>query len=491
MSVTRRTHIPAPARAVRALALALACVVALAAPVALPGPALAEEADAPSYSASEEPSISSPVAFLMDLDTGTVLLDKDAEAQSYPASTTKVMTALLALENASLDDTVTMEQADFDELSADSSLAGLQVGETITVRDLLACLLLPSGNEAAYALARHVSGDWRTFVDLMNARAAELGCTGTHFANPCGLHSDDHYTTAHDLALILAAAVAHPEFCEIAGASSWDLPATNLSAARTLESTDLLVDPESPVYMGETVVAGKTGYTGDAGKCLVVAAESGGMRLAGVVMGASSAVDASGVSENFYDMRSMLEWGFGAWETGNVVAQGDALAVAPVTLSTDGEEVSALATGDIFATVPRGTTISDLTIEVPWTEDLRAPLEQGEDLGEVTVSLGGRVLGTVGVAAAHAMGLSLVAFAFDWLSDPLNAVVAVVVFVAIVTLVGLVASGRSRKRARSRYRLSVGERPRMAPGAGGRRLETPGSHGHHARHARHGTPHRR
>lgn len=477
------------ARTARALALALAVSVALVSLVSLPGVAMAEEGV--TYSASEEPSLSSPVAFLMDLDTGTVLLDRDADAQRYPASTTKVMTALLVLENASLDDVVTMEQADFDELSADSSLAGLQVGESLTVRDLLACLLLPSGNEAAYALARHVSGDWQTFVGLMNARALELGCTGTHFANPCGLHDDDHYVTAHDLARIFSAAMEHPEFREIAGASTWDLPATNLSSARTLETTNLLSDPESAVYMGEAIVAAKTGYTGEAGKCLVVGAERDGMRLVGVVLGASATTDASGVSENFYDMRSMLEWGFGAWTTGDVVAQGDLLAMAPVSLSTDGDEVGAVATGGILATVPRGTTVADLTITVPWTEDLRAPLEEGEGLGEVTVALGDRTLGTVGVAAAHAMGLSLVAFAFDWLSNPLNTVVAVVVFVAALILVWLVATSGSRRRARarSRYRISVGERPRVAPGAGGRRLEVPSS----PRGARpkHGAHHRR
>lgn len=481
----RRAALSLPLRAA-----ALALGLALALPCALATPARADEGGGATYSASEEPSLASPSAFLMDLDTGTVLLAKDADSRRYPASTTKVMTALLVLERASLDDVVTMDQADFDELTSDSSTAGLQVGETLTVRDLLACLLLPSGNEAAYALARHVSGDWQSFVELMNARAAELGCSGTHFANPCGLHADDHYTTAHDLALIFSAAMAHAEFAEIAGASSWELPATNLSAARTIETTNLLSDPDSAVYMGDTIVAAKTGYTGDAGKCLAVGAQRDGMRLVGVVLGASSVADASGVTENFYDMRTMLEWGFGAWTTCDVVSAGDVLATAPVELSTDGDEVDVAATGDVLATVPRGTTVADLTVEVPWTEPLRAPLDQGKGLGVATVSLDGRVLGTVGVATAHAMGLSLVAFAFDWLSDPLNTVVAVVVFVAVAVLVWLVATSGSRRRARnrSRYRISVGERPRVSPGAGGRRLEVPSQHG---RGPRHGAHHRR
>ena len=197
----------------RVLAVLLACVLALVgAGTALPVAALAEEG---AYSAAEPPSITSPRALMVELETDTTLFERDADERCYPASITKVMTAIVVLENADLDAEVTVEESDFDELTWDSSVADLKAGETLSVRDLLACLLLPSGNDAAYVLARYVGGgDWHAFVDLMNEKAAELGCENTHFVNPCGLHDDDHYTTARDLVTIFEEALSLPDFVE-------------------------------------------------------------------------------------------------------------------------------------------------------------------------------------------------------------------------------------------------------------------------------------
>ena len=146
--------------------------------------------------ASDAPATNAEAALLISPDTGLVLYEKNADERRYPASTTKIMTALLVLENVDdLSATVTAQASDFETLEADSSSAGIKEGETVTIENLLYGLMLPSGNECAYMLARYVSGDYQSFVDLMNQRAAELGCTGTHFVNPCGLHDDDHYTT--------------------------------------------------------------------------------------------------------------------------------------------------------------------------------------------------------------------------------------------------------------------------------------------------------
>ncbi|OUP39086.1 D-alanyl-D-alanine carboxypeptidase family protein [Olsenella sp. An188] len=475
----RRTVTARPLLASLALAALLAGgALTLATPVA----ALADDGSAAadaSYSASVPPELSSPAAFLVDPVTGTVLLEKNADEQREPASTTKVMTALVVLENADLDDQVTVEASDFDEVTADSSVAGLVAGETLSVRDLLACLLLPSGNDASYVLARYVAGDWQSFVAMMNEKAAELGCTGTHFANPCGLPDDAHYTTARDLATIFSAAAEHPEFVEIAGSATWDLPATSGNPARTLRTTDLLVDPESPVYMDGVVTAGKTGYTGDAGKCLVVGAEKDGMSLVGVVLGASDAADASGVTENFYDMRTMLDWGFGAWEYGEVVSAGDVLLAADVTLSTDGEAVDAQSAGAVVATVPRGTTLADLTLVPAWegteegTDSFQAPLEQGDALGTVAVSLDGRELGSVGVVAARAMGLSIPAFVMWWLSDPVHAAIAVACVVLVFVAIGVTSSLLRRRGGRPHYEMAVGQRRSVAPGVRSQRLSMP------------------
>ena len=166
--------------------------------------------------ASEAPAVTATAALLISPDSDMVLYEKNADEKRYPASTTKIMTALLTLENVKdLNETVTAEQGDFAKVTSDSSNADIKVGETVRVIDLLYALMLPSANEAAYMLARHVGGTSEHFVDMMNTRAEELGCTGTHFCNPCGLHEEDHYTTARDLYLIAREAMKNDTFTNI------------------------------------------------------------------------------------------------------------------------------------------------------------------------------------------------------------------------------------------------------------------------------------
>lgn len=162
------------------------------------------------------PDITAESAILMDAASGAVLYGKDEESKQYPASITKVMTALLAIENCSMDDIVTFSNEAVNGIEPGSSSAGINVGAQLTVEDTLYALMLVSANEAASALAEHISGSNEAFAELMNQRAAELGCTGTHFTNPHGLPDEDHYTTAHDMALILQQAMKYDEFRTIA-----------------------------------------------------------------------------------------------------------------------------------------------------------------------------------------------------------------------------------------------------------------------------------
>lgn len=473
-----------PLRPVAALAEGADAAAAQAAPTA---PAAPDQAAA--ASADEPPAVASPSALLLDADTGRVLFERDADARRFPASTTKVMTALLVLENCSLDEQVTVEASDFDEVTAQSSVSGLREGDVLSVRDLLACLLVPSGNDAAYVLARHVAGSWQSFVDMMNERAAQLGCGGTHFANPCGLHDENHYTTARDLSAIMRAALAHPEFCEVAGSATWELPATPASPARTLRTTDLLLREGSPVYMGDEVVAAKTGYTDDAGKCLVAAARRDATTLVGVALGASNAPDADGVTPNFRDLHDLFEWGLSAWETTTVVHAGDEVAQAGVTLSSDGERVAAVAGSDVLATVPRGTTLADLDVSCDWDAPFQAPVEAGQDLGRATLSQGGAVLGEVSLSARDAMALSVPALVLWWLSDPLHAllVAAVVAAVAGAAVAGVVVA--RRRRSSAPYRVQVVADGRFRPKAHGGNASSLAAHDVRRAHTDRTTPH--
>lgn len=448
-------------RAALAATLIAAVATPIASPIALfaPSVALAEDTG---YNADTPPELQAQSAYLKDRTTGTVLLNINSGDRRYPASTTKVMTALLVLENAKLDDTVTIAEEDFAALDENSMTAGLEVGETLTVQDMLACLLLPSANECAYALARHVSGSVDSFVELMNARAKELGCKNTNFVNPCGLHDDNHYTTAYDLSLIFDAALQLPDFVEIAGSTTWELPATNMQEARTIESTDELTNANGPVYV-EGVQAAKTGYTEAAGRCLVAAAAQGDMNLMGVVLGAPNTDSGSGVTANFVDMYTMFMWGFEAWQSGAVISEGADLGTAPVAQSSDGDEVGLVALEAFNATVPIDTKTSDLTITPAWKEELTAPISATQELGTVTVSLDGQELGTVKVGAATTMRASLFAKIGAFLSSPLNIIISILV----IALAGILAYvGFSVVRAR---------RHQVFGGRGSRRYRQPAS----------------
>lgn len=450
-------------RAALAATLIAAVATPIASPIALfaPSVALAEDTG---YNADTPPELQAQSAYLKDRTTGTVLLNINSGDRRYPASTTKVMTALLVLENAKLDDTVTIAEEDFAALDENSMTAGLEVGETLTVQDMLACLLLPSANECAYALARHVSGSVDSFVELMNARAKELGCKNTNFVNPCGLHDDNHYTTAYDLSLIFDAALQLPDFVEIAGSTTWELPATNMQEARTIESTDELTNANGPVYV-EGVQAAKTGYTEAAGRCLVAAAAQGDMNLMGVVLDAPDTDAGSGVTANFVDMYTMFMWGFEAWQSGAVISEGADLGTAPVAQSSDGDEVGLVALEAFNATVPIDTKTSDLTITPTWKEELTAPISATQELGTVTVSLDGQELGTVKVGAATTMRASLFAKIGAFLSSPLNIIISILV----IALAGILAYvGFSVVRAR---------RHQVFGGRGSRRYRQPAGRG--------------
>lgn len=448
-------------RAALAATLIAAVATPIASPIALfaPSVALAEDTG---YNADTPPELQAQSAYLKDRTTGTVLLNINSGDRRYPASTTKVMTALLVLENAKLDDTVTIAEEDFTALDENSMTAGLEVGETLTVQDMLACLLLPSANECAYALARHVSGSVDSFVELMNTRAKELGCKNTNFVNPCGLHDDNHYTTAYDLSLIFDAALQLPDFVEIAGSTTWELPATNMQEARTIESTDELANANGPVYV-EGVQAAKTGYTEAAGRCLVAAAAQSDMNLMGVVLGAPNTDSGSGVTASFVDMYTMFMWGFEAWQSGAVISEGADLGTAPVAQSSDGDEVGLVALEAFNATVPIDTKTSDLTITPTWKEELTAPISATQELGTVTVSLDGQELGTVKVGAATTMRASLFAKIGAFLSSPFNIIISILV----IALAGILAYvGFSVVRAR---------RHQVFGGRGTRRYRQPAS----------------
>jgi serine-type D-Ala-D-Ala carboxypeptidase (penicillin-binding protein 5/6) len=258
--------------------------------------------ETPHFPYGAAPSVTARAAYLFDADTGLILYAKDADEQLPQASCTKIMTALIALERLPLDHVITIGADAHALVRPDSSFMGLGTGEKLTLEELLYGLILPSGNDAAVAIADGVAGSVPAFVALMNQRAQQLGLTHTHFENPHGLDATGHYTSAHDLAVLAAVALRNPAFRKIVSTRVHNIPATSEHKAYQLASgNDLLGGALSP-YPGAIGV--KPGYTGPAGFCMAFAAVRHGHLIVGAVLRDPS------WRVRIVDMRALLDWGF-------------------------------------------------------------------------------------------------------------------------------------------------------------------------------------
>ena len=232
------------------------------------------------------PQVYAESAIVMEASTGTILYSKNIDQQMYPASITKIMTMLLALEHLDLSEEVTFSHNAVYSIEYDSSHIARDEGEILTVEECLYAIMLESANECSNAIAEQVSGSTEAFAELMNQRAAELGCTGTHFVNPHGLPSDDHYTTAHDMALITREAIKHEKVRQIGGTPRYTLRATNKKTEELLMNNHhfMISQNKTSKFFDETVFCGKTGYTSIALNTLVTCATRNGMDLIVVTM---------------------------------------------------------------------------------------------------------------------------------------------------------------------------------------------------------------
>lgn len=422
-------------RSLRARICALACLIALTFSVLAPTAA----------AALTDPAIQATSALLIEPTTGTALYELNADETRYPASTTKIMTALVTLENADLTQQVTVEEGDFTHVTADSSVAGFKPGEVLTVEQLLYGLMLPSGNDASYILARAVAGDVDTFVQMMNDRAVELGCTGTHFANPCGLHDDNHYTTARDLMRITQAAMANPTFAQIVSTPSYELPATNLQEARTLENSNLLLDSTSSVYYAPAQGI-KTGNTTEAGRCLVAAASQNDITLYSVVLGCADAEIPASLTET----KRLFEWAYAEWSVQEIVTAGTTLQSVDVVDAHQDKQLQITADGTIAKLLPNDTDHAAITVSFNLPEEFCAPYTQGDVIGTATYTLNGELLGKVTLSAGNDVELSALAqirnFALGVITNPIT---WIVLGVFVVLIIVSIVRGWRRRRSSS------------------------------------------
>lgn len=349
---------------------------------------------------------------LMNADTGEILVSGNGTGKIYPASTTKIMTCLLALENGNLDDTITVSANAASYNAEGNSRIYLIEGERMTLRQMLYGMMLQSGNDAAVAVAEYVSGSVEKFADLMNKKAKELGMTSTHFVNPHGLHDDDHYSTAVDMATLTRAALENGHFAKIVSTVSYEIGATNKSAARSWRNTNRLIRTDNDFYF-EGATGVKTGSTGTALGCLVASATRDGISLIACVFNDG---DYSGELRWPYAI-SLLKFGYenyGSFALKDVMesasssvtvqnaAEDDAQG-GNLVLSVQYDESAKFYgwTEDVQTALTQGDTV-EIQPEFD-TAMVYAPINQGAVLGEGKILLNGKEIGECELAATRAV----------------------------------------------------------------------------------------
>lgn len=402
--------------------------------------------------------------YMVNLETGTVVFEKDPTLPVFPASVTKLMTALVAVEQVSdLSKTVSVYPQVVDDLSGTgAATAGLLPGEQVTMEQLLYCLLVPSSCDAANAIAIAVCGSIEEYVTLMNQKAAALGMTGTHYTNAHGLHDDAQVTTAYDLFLLAGEVIKHELLTTICATYSYTLPATNYSEARTYETTNFMINPTSSWYY-KRVQGLKTGYTDAAGRNLVSLAEKDGQRYITVVMGCpAETLHGYQVHHEFDDTDMLLRWAYTDLEYQTVVEATKPIGEVKVTLCAETDYVIAVPAEAFSAIVPKESTDSILIEPHLDASQLEAPVEKGTVLGTATVRCAGEEIGTIQLVAQESCERST----FLLIKDRILRVITSTPFLVILVVLLLLVAGfviwnvQTNRRRRRLWNSKVRDRNR-------------------------------
>lgn len=428
----------------------------------------------PAALALDDPPLDSAQAVvLLDLDSGRVLYSKNMDQQRSPASLTKIMTVLLAIEalekgEVTLDEPVTAQSDCLAGLDTDSSNSGIQPGEIISYRDLLYCAMVHSANEACNILAYRVSGSVSAFVARMNERAAELGCTNTHFSDPNGLSNENHYTTAWEMVLITREALKHSLFTEICNTRSYEMGATNLSGPRSFSNSNALISTDSMYgssYYYEPAAGVKTGYTRLAGYCLVSTAAREDMHLLAVVMGCDGFY-LTGIEEyqNFSDSIKLYNWAFNNFAYRTAVSSTSTVTRVHVDLASESDEnVNLRPQNDVSLLLPKDLDLGEVEL-VPsvYEELLVAPINAGTVLGRADILIDGVNYGKVNLVNISEVELSKKEFmqrrVNQTLKNPWIILLIVVLSVLIVGYLVLVLRYRAQRRKYLRRKREIAAR---------------------------------
>lgn len=429
----------------------------------------------PAALALEDPSVDAQAAILVNLDSGEVLYRLNDGDQRSPASLTKVMTALLAIEAAeegrvSLDDIVTAGNDCQQGLDTDSSNASIVSGEQMPLRDYLYCAMVASANEACNVIASFIGGSISGFVDLMNQRAEELGCTGTHFADPNGLSNENHYSTAYDLYLITREAIKHPDFMAICNAAEYTIPATNANEERHLSNSNALLSETGyygPGYLYSGAAGVKTGYTRQAGYCLISTAEKDNIHVLAIVLGCDGPLLTEGARVcSFVETADLYNWVFDNFAYQQVLTAADPVEKVNID-KAEGDGVAILRpASDIYLLLPNDVDPESREVRIELFEDkLVAPIQAGEVLGQAVISLGGKEYGPVDLVTNAEIGVSKGLYMRERVLSVLDRgwvkTVIVILLVVLVLYIALVLRYRALRRRHLREKRRAEKRRRQ------------------------------
>ena len=398
----------------------------------------------------------SDAALIVSLDTDDVLYAHNPDKKLYPASITKLMTAIVMVENiADMDNTYITytKEANNLILGTGSVVYNLQIGERMKAKEALASLLISSHGDVAYAIAEHVGGTISAFVDMMNEKAEEMGLQNTHYVNPVGLHDDEHYTTANDIYTLAKYAYNIPLIKEMSS------KATDVHASRTIANSNLLLNPNSSVFYKPTV-CGKTGFTDEAGRCLVSIASYGGYNYMAVVLNAKTI---KGARNDFIDSANMYRWAFNNFEYKTVLGNTTPVAEIPVELSKDADFVKLTLEGGLEALLPKEADSSTISIEPNLLyESVDAPVVKGDIMGTADIYYAEEKIGTVNLVAANDVEVSKMMkfmrdakdFAKAFFTSPLMIVIYILFGVFIIGFIALTVylNLNKKKRRKVKYK---------------------------------------
>ncbi|MBP3501891.1 MAG: D-alanyl-D-alanine carboxypeptidase [Clostridia bacterium] len=327
-------------------------------------------------------------SILIDSTTGQILYEHNAYEKAYPASTTKLMTAILTLENCNLSDSIIINKEALNGIPKSYTTAALRADETLTVEQLLHVLLIPSANDAANVLAYHIAGSIDDFAIMMNAKAKEIGCQNTHFVNPSGIHNDEHYSTAYDMALIGKYANTFEKIREIATQTNYSLPNLPDGKERIFKTTNTLITPKNKYYY-EYATGLKTGYTDKAKSCIVAKAKKDDIELICVVLGGDKTEDLK--SERELDCHTLFEYGFNNFKYHTICSKNTSLDKSNLTNIPANLQDANLVFSEDLNILVNNANYQNITSNIEWKNDLQLPIYKDTVVGSITYNIDGKL----------------------------------------------------------------------------------------------------